>query len=136
SSRSDIRGQSFRPASQGSGTGTITTAESFVFLHSIAVIFSGGVAPSTLYVYGTLAPSTTELDNGSYGNLVTQSTSKTTDFPYTIYHFNEAPILKEGRYYALFRQDVQLEFGASANNIGPYNGGSMITNDGNAPIAN
>lgn len=133
--RADIRGQVFRPAEQGSGTGSITSDDD-VYLTSFSVVYAAGTEATTLYIYSVLPSSTTLLDNGSAPNLVGESSSVTEDFPYTVYHFDHLVLDKNTTYYALFRQDVTLEFGGSGSTDGPYPGGKMLINTAGVLIAN
>lgn len=128
--RTDIRGQVFSPSQQEDGTGTITSPD-IVYLSSFNVIYAGGTEASTMYIYSTLPGTTASLDDGTGGILVGESITKATgDFPYTNYSFDYLELDVNTTYYAVFRQDVQLEYGGSLSIDGPYAGGKMLTNDG------
>ncbi len=134
--RSDIRGQVFHPGTQGNGTGTIPSVDS-VYLTSFNIIFDAGNEPDKLYIYSELPSSTTLLDDGTGGVLVGESVTKAEgEFPYTNYSFDYLKLNVDSTYYAVFRQDVQLEFGGSSDIDGPYGGGKMLINDGAATVEN
>ncbi|QSE95857.1 T9SS type A sorting domain-containing protein [Fulvivirga lutea] len=135
-SNSTIRGQVFKPAIQEDGSGTITS-EDAVYLTSFNVIYSGGTEAPIMYIYSSLPSTTANLDDGSGGVLVGESTTKTDgEFPYTNYTFDYLELDKNTTYYAVFRQNVELEFGGSGDAAGPYGGGKMLKNDGVNVIEN
>jgi Leucine-rich repeat (LRR) protein len=128
--RNDLRGQVFTPSQQEDGTGTITSS-GVVYLKSFNIIYDAGEEAQTMFIYSTLPATTLTLDNGTGGVLVGQSTAKATgDFPYTNYSFDYLALDVNTNYYAVFKQDVQLEFGGSLDVEGPYAGGKMLKNDG------
>ncbi|WP_187696350.1 leucine-rich repeat domain-containing protein [Xanthovirga aplysinae] len=129
-SRADIRGQAFTPNVQGDGSGSISATD-FVYLKSFEVVFDREVEPEILYIYSSLPSDISSLDDGSGGTLVGQSVSKKEgEFPYTRYEFEDLKLDLSTTYYALFRSDVDLEFGGSSNEEGPYLGGKMLVNNG------
>ncbi len=128
--RNDLRGQIFVPGIQEDGSGSITSVSS-VYLTGFNVVYASGTEAATLYIYSTLPNSVTSLDDGTGGVLVGTSTGKEDgDFPFTRYNFNNLELDVNTTYYALFRQDVTLEFGGSIDAAGPYGGGKMLINGG------
>ncbi|MCV9387859.1 T9SS type A sorting domain-containing protein [Reichenbachiella ulvae] len=136
-SGSSIRGQKFNTSILGEGTGTPDESDK-VYLTSFDLVYStsGNEAP-TLYIYSALPSDITSTDDGSGGTLVGQSTAVVDGvFPFTRYEFDYLPLSVGGNYYAVFRKDVDLEFGGSANVEGPYAGGKMLKNDAGALVEN
>jgi len=127
--RKNIRGQAFTPSVQGNGSGTITS-DGWVYLTSFDVVYAGGSQAPTLYIYSSLPSDLSPLDDGTGGNLIAESTGKTEKSIYTSYSFDYVKLDKNTKYYAVFRQDVRLEFGGSLSEGGPYAGGKMLVNDG------
>ncbi|MBT1696848.1 T9SS type A sorting domain-containing protein [Fulvivirgaceae bacterium PWU4] len=123
------RGQSFRPSSLGAGSGS-TGASNKVILKSFRVVYHIDAVSeaSKMYIYSAMPSNATTLTDGTSGTVVAESISKTDDFPYTVYNFNNVELDKNTTYYALFREDVGLE-SASSTAPGPYDGGQMIRNN-------
>lgn len=137
-SRTDLRGQRFAPFKQDEGTGTAPSTGK-VYLKSFNVIYSIDATSEAdvLYIYGVLPSTTTSLDDGTGGVLIGQSTAKVTgEFPYVNYTFDYLELTTYIGYYAIFREDVQLEFGGSTDIAGPYTGGKMLKNDGTNVLEN
>ncbi|NJK98553.1 MAG: hypothetical protein HC905_29785 [Bacteroidales bacterium] len=120
----DIRGQSFKPSSQGIGSGSTGIGDT-VFLQRFSVIYSTGASLDTLFLYSALPSDPQQLDNGLGGKLIGKSVRKAeNDYPYTDYFFNKIPLHKDSVYYVLFRSNVNLEAGAGSS----YNGGMAYRN--------
>ncbi|ASB49315.1 T9SS type A sorting domain-containing protein [Alkalitalea saponilacus] len=118
----NMRGQSFTPQVQGSGTGDVGD-DNTVFLEHFSFVFASSAYPEKLYLYSELPSNIEELDNGTGGILIAESISMNSDdFLYTRYFFDYPELEKDQTYYVLFRQDAKIESGGGNN----YTGGGAL----------
>lgn len=127
--QANARGQAFIPSEFGDGVGN-TFGQSTVYLNEFNVYYAGGVEAETLYIYEILPNSVGELDAGTGGILIGESYSKELTGSKTSYKFGNLALATNTIYYAVFRQDVDLLYGESADIAGPYLGGKMLYNNG------
>lgn len=122
----DVRGQSFTPGEQGSGSGNIGSSDT-VYLDKFSMVysFSSTSEEDTLYIYSAIPDSTYKIDNGEGGVLIGKSISREEgEFPYTDYVFNWIPLHKDSTYYVLFKENINPEASAGSS----YAGGSALRN--------
>jgi len=122
----DVRGQSFTPVIQGSGSGDVGSNDT-VYLNRFSIIysFSSTSEADTLYIYSAIPDSTYKIDNGKGGVLIGKSITKEDgEFPYTDYAFNSIPLHKDSTYYVLFKENINPEASAGSS----YAGGSAVRN--------